>query len=101
MECSTPGLPVHHELPEPAQTHRVGDAMQPSHPLSPPSPPALNLSQHQGLFQGRVKEKEVEILSIFKYPTIAAAAPDLYLERTELSSLDNASVVHVTFEAWV
>ena len=43
---STPGLPVHHQLPESTQTHvhRVGDAIQPSHPLSPPSPPALNLS---------------------------------------------------------
>ena len=51
--CSTPGLPVHHQLPEFTQTHVhwVGDAIQPSHPLSPPSPPALNLSQPQGLFQ--------------------------------------------------
>ena len=49
----TPGLPVHHQLPELAQTHvhRVGDAIQPSHPLLPPSPPAFNLSQHQDLFQ--------------------------------------------------
>ena len=49
MNCSTPGLPVHHPLPELTQTHvhRIGDAIQPSHPLSPPSPPALNLSQHQ------------------------------------------------------
>ena len=53
MNCSTPGLPVHHQLPESTQTHvhRVGDAIQPSHPLSSPSPLALNLSQHQGLFQ--------------------------------------------------
>ena len=53
MDCSTPGLPVHHQLPELAQTqvHVVGDAIQPSHPLSSPSPPAFNLSQHQGLFQ--------------------------------------------------
>ena len=53
MKRSTPGLPVHHQLPELTKTHvdRVGDAIQPSHPLSPPSPPALNLSQHQGLFQ--------------------------------------------------
>ena len=53
MDCSTPGLPVHHQLPELAQTHvhRVGDAIQPSHPLSSPSPPTFNLSQHQGLFQ--------------------------------------------------
>ena len=53
MDCSTPGLPVHHQLPEFTQTHVhwVGDAIQPSHPLSSPSPPVLNLSQHQGLFK--------------------------------------------------
>ena len=53
MDCSTPGFPVHHQLLELPQTHvhQVGDAIQPSHPLSPPSPPAFNLSQHQGLFQ--------------------------------------------------
>ena len=53
MNRSTPGLPVHHQLPEFTQTHihRVGDAIQPSHPLSPPSPPAPNRSQHQSLFQ--------------------------------------------------
>ena len=52
-DCSTPGLPVHHQLLEPAQihVHRVSDAIQPSYPLSSPSPPAFNLSQHQGLFQ--------------------------------------------------
>ena len=51
MNCSTPGLPVHHQLPEFTQihVHRVGDAIQPSHPLSSPSPPAPNPSQHQGL----------------------------------------------------
>ena len=53
MNCSTPGLPVHHQLLQFTQTHVhwVGDAIQPSHPLSSPSPPALNLSQHQGLFK--------------------------------------------------
>ena len=53
MDHSTPDLPVHHQLPEFTQTHVhwVGDAIQPSHPLSSPSPPALNLSQHQGLFK--------------------------------------------------
>ena len=53
MNLSTPGLPVHHQLPEFPQTHahRVGDAIQPSHPLSSPSPPAPNPSEHQGLFQ--------------------------------------------------
>ena len=52
-DCSTPGLPVLHHLPELAQTrvHWVGDAIQPSHPLLPPSPPALNLSQHQKYWQ--------------------------------------------------
>ena len=51
MDCSSPGLPVYHQLPEFTQTHvhRVGDAIQPSHPLSSPS--AFNLSQHRGLFQ--------------------------------------------------
>ena len=53
MDCSTPGFPVHHQLPELTQTHIhwVGDAIQPSHPLSSPSPPAFNPFQHQGLFQ--------------------------------------------------
>jgi len=53
MDCSTPDLPAHHLLPEFTQTHVhwVADAIQPSHLLSSPSPPAFNLSQHQGLFQ--------------------------------------------------
>ena len=53
MNCSTPGLPVRHQLLEFTQihVHRVSDAMQPSHPLSSPSPPAPNPSQHQSLFQ--------------------------------------------------
>ena len=53
MDCSTPGFPVHHQLPEFAQTyvHQVSDAIQPSHPLLSTSPPAFSLSKHQGLFQ--------------------------------------------------
>ena len=53
MDCSTPGFPVRHQLPELTQTHvhRVGDAIQSSHLLLSPSPPALNLSQHQDLFK--------------------------------------------------
>ena len=53
MNCRTPGLLVHHQLPEFTETHvhRVSDAIQPSHPLSSPSPPAPNPSQHQSLFQ--------------------------------------------------
>ena len=52
MNCRTPGLPVHYQLPELTQTHvhRVGDAIQPSHPLLSPSPPAPNPSQHQGFY---------------------------------------------------
>ena len=53
MDCNTPGLPVHHQLPKFTQSHVhwVGDAIQPSHPLLSPSSPAFNLSQHQGLFK--------------------------------------------------
>ena len=53
MNLTTPGLPVHHQLLELTETHvhRVSDAIQPSHPLSSPSPPAPNHSQHQSLFQ--------------------------------------------------
>ena len=61
MNHSTPGLPVHHQLPESTQTHVhwVSDATQPSHPLSSPSSPAFNLSQHQGLFKWVSSSHEV------------------------------------------
>ena len=61
MNCSTPGLPVHHHLPEFTQTHvhRVSDAIHPSHPLSSPSPPTPNPSQHQSLFQWVHSSNEV------------------------------------------
>ena len=73
MNCSTPGLPVHHQLPEFTQTHvhRVGDAIQPSHPLSSPSPPAPNPSQHQGLFQWVNSSHEVaKVLNWISQPLI-------------------------------
>ena len=65
MNRSTPGLPVHHQLPESTQTHvhRVSDAIQPSRPLSPPSPPAPNPSQHQSLFQWVNSSHEVKYWS--------------------------------------
>ena len=83
MNHSTPGLPVHHQLPEFTQTHvhRVSDAIQPSHPLSSPSPPVPNPSQHQSLFQWVNSSHEVakvlqlrhhqkaEISSSLKWPT--------------------------------
>ena len=50
IDCSMPGFPVHHQLPQLTQTH-VGDGIQPSHPLLSPFPPTFNLSQHQGIFQ--------------------------------------------------
>ena len=61
MDCSMPGFPVHPQLLKLAQTHvhQVGDASQPSHPLSSPSLPAFNLSQHQGLFKGVSSSHEV------------------------------------------
>ena len=60
MNCSTLGLPVHHQLPEFTQTHVhwVSDAIQPSHPLSSPSP-TFNLSQHQGLFKWVISSHQV------------------------------------------
>ena len=63
MDCSTPGFPVHQQLLEPTQTHvhRVSDAIRPSHPLSSPSPPALNLSQHQHLFKWVSSSHQVAI----------------------------------------
>ena len=68
MNRSTPGLSVHHQLPEFTQTHvhRVGDAIQPSHPLSSPSPTAPNPSQHQGLFQWVNSSHEVAKVLEFK-----------------------------------
>ena len=68
MNHSTPGLPVHHQLPEFTQTyvHWVGDAIQPSHPLSSPSPPALNLSQDQDLFKWVSSSHQVAKVSEFQ-----------------------------------
>ena len=69
MNCKVPGLPVHHQLPEFTQTHvhRVGDAIQPLHPLSSPSPPAPNPSQHQSLFQWVNSLHEVAKLWSFSF----------------------------------
>ena len=69
MNHSTPGLPVHHQLPESTQTHvhRVSDAIQPSHPLSSPSPPAPNPSQHQSLFQRVSSSHEVAKVLEFQF----------------------------------
>ena len=70
MNCSTPSFSVHHQLPEFTQTHahRVSDAIQPSHPLSSPSPPAPNPSQHQGLFQWVNSAHEMATVLEFQLP---------------------------------
>ena len=69
MDCSTPGFPVHYQLPELTQTHIhwVSDPIQPSHPLSSPSPPAFNLSQHQGLFQWVSSSHQVAKVLAFQH----------------------------------
>ena len=72
MNCSTPGLPVHHQFPEFTQTHGhwVNDPIQPSHPLSSPSPPAPNPSQHQSLFQWVNSSHEVAKYWSFSFSII-------------------------------
>ena len=64
MDCSTPGIPVHHQLLELTQSHvhQVGDAIQPSHPLSSPSPLVFSLSQHQGLFKWSSSHQVTKVL---------------------------------------
>ena len=102
MNCSTPGLPVHHQLPEFTQTHvhRVGDAIQPSHPLSSPSPSAPNPSQHQGLYYQelyvlRTRNKANVLLlrsrwpMVRKYRRIHAMRSNLVKERNILSNQQN------------
>ena len=76
MNRSTPGLPVHHQLPESTQTrvHWVGDAIQPSRPLSSPSPTALNLSQNQGLFQWVSSSHQMAKVLEFQLRTVVWAS---------------------------
>ena len=80
MDYSRPGLPVHHQLPESTQTHVhwVSDAIQPSHPLSSPSPPALNLSQHQGLFKwGKSSHQVAKVLEFQLHVSPSGEHPGL------------------------
>ena len=89
MDCSTPGFPVHHQLPELPQTHvhRVSDAIQPSHPLSSPSPPDFNLSEITDS-QNWITEtlEETNFLPI-QLPGILPSAVVSYLTITHISSL--------------
>ena len=83
MNCSTPGLPVHHHLPEFTQTHvhRVCDAIQSSHPLSSPSPPAPNPSQHQSLFQWVNSSHEVAKVLEFSFSIIPSKLDSILKSR--------------------
>ena len=105
MNCSMPGLPVQHQLPEFTQTHvhQVSDAIQPSHPLSSPSPPALNLFQHQGLFKwissshqvSKVLEFQLQHQSFSEHPKLISFSMDwldiLAIQRTLKSLLQHQS----------
>ena len=89
INCSMPGLPVHHKLPESTQTHVhwVGDVIQPSHPLSSPSPPALNLSHLQGLFK-QVSSSHQESAYINLNPVYTNYFCDLWQNTTSLWTSD-------------
>ena len=95
MNQSTPGLPVHHQLPDFTQTHvhRVSDAIQPSHPLSSPSPPALNLSQHQGLFKWVSSSYRVAKVLEFQYFRFKNMS-------TILTFLPRNAILSIICEAW-
>ena len=88
MNCSMPGLPVHHQLPEFTETHihQVSDAIQPSHPLSSPSPPAPNPSQYQSVFQWVNSLREVAKVLSFLPKNTQGWSP---LERTGWISLQS------------
>ena len=89
-DCSIPSLPVHHQLPEFAQTHvhQVSDAIQPCHPLLSPSPPAFSLSHHQGLFQWVSSSHQVAKVLKFQHQFLPMNIQDWFpLELTGLISL--------------
>ena len=93
MNHSTPGLPVHHQLPEFTQTHvhRVSDVIQPPHPLLSPSPPALNPSQHQGLFKWVSSPPDVESWLIWKDPASGS------FQMSQLSTSGGQNIWHFSF----
>ena len=91
MDCSMTGFPVHHHLPELAQTHVhwVGDAIQPSHPLLSPSPPTFNFSQHQGLFKWVSSLHQVAKVLVSPGP-VTSESPALY-HKWRISVLSHPS----------
>ena len=98
MNCNMPGLPVHQQLPEFTQTHVhwVGDAIQPSHPLSYPPPPALNLSQHQGLFKWVSSLHQVAKVLEFQlqYQSFHSGGDGIPVELFQILKDDAAKVLH-------
>ena len=86
MNRSTPGLPVHHQLPEFTQTHNhwVGDAIQPSHPLSSPSPPAPNPSQHQAILQYKIKSSKCRGKKEFLCSNSPGNKPKMAIQNNKL-----------------
>ena len=93
MDCIKPGFPVLHYLPEFAQTHVhwVSEAIQPSHPLLPPSPPPLNLSQHQGLFQWVCSRVTLQALSSSWMNESMETVTDFILEGSKITVNDDWS----------
>ena len=93
MDCSMPGFPVHHQHPELTQTHVhwVSEASQPSHPLSTPSPPAFNLSHHQGLFQWISSSHQVGKVLELQHQSFQ------WIFRTDLLSLKISSLFWATW----
>ena len=89
-DCSTPGFPVHHQLPKPAQTHvhRVGDVIQPSHPLLSLSPPAFYLSKHHGLFQWVSSSHQVAKVLVAKVFSISLSSEYSGLISFRMDCLD-------------
>ena len=105
MNCSTPGLPIHHQLPELTQTHIhwVSDAIQPSHPLSSPSPPAFDLSQDQGLLQWVSSSYQVaKVLKLVSPSILPMNIQDWFLlGLTGLISLQSKGLSRVFFNTTV
>ena len=96
MDCNTSGLPVHHQLPELTQTHVLGisDAIQPSHPLSPPSPPAFNLFQYKGLFQWVSSLHQVAKVLEFQLQHQSIQ----WIFRTNFIRIDWLDLLHLIFQ---
>ena len=101
MDCSRPGFCVHHQLLELVQTHvcRIGDAIQPSHPLSSPSPPAFNLSQHQGLLQWSSSSYQVaKVLELqLHHRSFQWIFRTIFLIQTQFISVSNNSFIEISF----